>query len=183
MALLILGLFFWVFGHMAGRLIPGFRAVLGRAERPVTTVAIVLGVGLMVIGYRGWFGDFYWGRTPALAGINNLLMLGAVYCFAASGMKTALARCYRHPMLTGVAIWALAHLLVNGDTPSLVLFGGLGIWALAEMVVINRAEPDWVPPVPRKRGARMEGMAVIGTLVVYGLIAGVHGMLGYQVFG
>lgn len=183
MALLILGLLLWAFGHLARRLIPGFSETLKGAERPVTAVIVTLGVVLMVIGYRGWFGEFYWGRTPALAGINNLLMLAAVYCFAASGMKTAFARRYRHPMLTGVVIWAAAHLLVNGDTPSFVLFGGLGIWAVLEMVLINRAEPRWTPPVPRKSGPKMEGMAVLGTVVVYGAIAGVHGLLGYPVFG
>jgi uncharacterized membrane protein len=31
-----------------------------------------------------------------------------------------------------VVIWAVAHLLVNGDTPSFVLFGGIGLWALAD---------------------------------------------------
>lgn len=39
-------------------------------------------------------------------------------------------RLTRHPFLWGVAIWALAHLLVNGDAPSLVLFGALLVLAL-----------------------------------------------------
>lgn len=34
-------------------------------------------------------------------------------------------RITRHPFLWGVAIWGLAHLLANGDTPSLVLFGAM----------------------------------------------------------
>ncbi|HEY0214684.1 MAG TPA: NnrU family protein [Paenirhodobacter sp.] len=191
MAFLIFGLLLWAFGHMLlwafghmeGRLFPGISAVLARAERPVMLGVVTVGVVLMVIGYRDWFGAFYWGRTPALAGINNLLMLLAVYCFAAAGMKTALARRFRHPMLAGVLIWVVAHLLVNGDTPSFVLFGGMGIWALAEMMLLNLATPDWTPPVPRKRGVKMELMAVLGTVIVYGAIAGVHGMLGYPVFG
>jgi uncharacterized membrane protein len=39
----------------------------------------------------------------------------------ASGML----RITRHPFLWGVAIWAAGHLLVNGDTPSILLFGSL----------------------------------------------------------
>lgn len=182
MALLILGLLLWVFGHMAKRLVPGFSAAMGRSERPATTAIVIIGTVLMVLGYRAWFGDFYWGRTPAMAGINNLLMLVSVYLFAAAGMKTAVARRFRHPMLLGVVIWSIAHLLVNGDTPSLVLFGGLGIWALAEIALINRDQPKWVPPAA-KGGPRKEVMAVAGTVIVYGAIAGVHYALGYPTFG
>ena len=40
-------------------------------------------------------------------------------------------RLTRHPFLWGVAIWALAHLLANGDAPSLVLFGSMLALALS----------------------------------------------------
>lgn len=40
-------------------------------------------------------------------------------------------RITRHPFLWGVAFWAAAHLLVNGDAASLVLFGSLLLLALA----------------------------------------------------
>lgn len=180
MALLVIGLLLWSFAHLAKRIWPGFSRAMGPAERPAVTAAIVVGAALMVIGYRAWFGDFYWGRTPALTGINNLLMLGAVYLFAAAGMKTWVARHWRHPMLTGVLVWAGAHLLVNGDTPSFVLFGGLALWALAEIMLINRVK--WVPPAA-VGGPRKEVMAVVGTVVVYGAIAGVHYAFGYPTFG
>ena len=146
----------------------------------MVAAAIGLGVVLMIIGYRGAEGAFFWGRNPALVGINNLLMLASVYLFAAAGMKTAIARKLRHPMLWGVILWAIAHLLVNGDTPSFVLFGGIAAWASASMLLINRAGP-WVPPAAKP--AKFEAMAVAGTLLVYGAIAGVHYALGYPAFG
>lgn len=34
-------------------------------------------------------------------------------------------RITRHPFLWGVAVWAIGHLLVNGDAPSILLFGSL----------------------------------------------------------
>ena len=49
-------------------------------------------------------------------------------------------------MLTGVFIWAVAHLLVNGTTRALVLFGGLGIWALLEIVLINKRDGAYTKP-------------------------------------
>ncbi|RID92519.1 hypothetical protein D2N39_07715 [Gemmobacter lutimaris] len=180
MTLLALGLILWIAGHLFKRLAPDARAALGDRGRGLVTLALLAGVVLMVIGYRSTEGAFYWSRSPALVGINNLLMLISVYLFAAAGMKTAIARRLRHPMLTGVLLWSAAHLLVNGDTPSFLLFGGLGLWALAEIVVINRAGP-WVPPAAKP--AKFEAMAVVGTLIVYGAIAGLHYALGYPAFG
>jgi uncharacterized membrane protein len=44
--------------------------------------------------------------------------------------------------------WSVAHLVSNGDSRSLVLFGGLGGWALVEMIVINRRDGAWIKPEP-----------------------------------
>lgn len=43
----------------------------------------------------------------------------------------------RHPFLWGVALWALAHIPVNGDRASLILFGAMAILALAGMRAID----------------------------------------------
>jgi uncharacterized membrane protein len=45
---------------------------------------------------------------------------------AAQGML----RITRHPFLWGVALWALTHLMVNGDAASMILFGGMLLLAL-----------------------------------------------------
>lgn len=180
MTLLILGLALWVVPHLLKRVAPEMRAGWGERAKGPLSLAMVAGIVLMVIGYRAAEGAVFWGRSPAMVGINNLLMLGSVYLFAASGMKTALARKMRHPMLWATVLWALAHVLVNGDTPSFVLFGGIAVWALVSMALINRAGP-WVVPAPKP--AKFEAMALAGTLIVYGAIAGVHYALGYPTFG
>lgn len=181
MTLIILGLLFWAGAHLFKRVAPAKRAAMGNAGRGIVTAGILIGIVLMVIGYKQADGTIFWGRGAATAGINNLLMLIAVYMFAASGMKTALARRIRHPMLIAVKVWALAHLLVNGDTPSFVLFGGLMAWAVVEVIVINRSNRDWTPPAAAP--ARKEIIAIVASLVVFGVIAGVHTGLGYPVFG
>lgn len=180
MLLLALGLALWVVPHLLKRLAPDLRAQWGEHGKLPLTLAMVAGIVLMVLGYRSAEGSFYWGRSPAMVGINNLLMLVSIYLFAAAGMKTAVARKLRHPMLLGVVLWSVAHLLVNGDTPSFLLFGGMGLWALAQIALINRAE-SWVPPAAK--AAKFEAMALAGTLLVYGAIAGVHYALGYPAFG
>lgn len=46
-------------------------------------------------------------------------------------------RITRHPMMWGIALWAVAHLMANGDAASLVLFGGLLILALGGSLHID----------------------------------------------
>lgn len=181
MFILILGLFLWSAVHFWKRLAPDSRASMGDKGKIIVAVVAVLGIVLMVIGYRAAEGAVFWGRSPAMTGINNLLMIFAVYLYAASGAKTRITRTIRHPQLTAVKVWALAHLLVNGDVPSFVLFGGLLAWAVVEVILINRANRDWTPPpvVPMKK----EVTAVVATVVVFAIIALIHSWLGYNPFG
>ncbi len=179
--ILILGVALWWAAHLFKRVAPERRADMGDRGRGLVTVLVLLSVVLMVIGYRGAEGPFWWGRNAALVGINNLAMLFAIYLFAASGMKTAITRRIRHPQLIGFKTWAVAHLLVNGDLVSFVLFGGLLAWAVVEVILINRAQPDWTPPPTAPM--RKEIIAVVATVVVYGVVALIHTWLGYPVFG
>ena len=83
--------------------------------------------------------------------------------------------------LGGVKVWAFAHLLVNGDLASIVLFGGLMLWSVASMLLINRAEPDWQRPGPSS--AANEAKTLVLTAVIVGVIGYVHNWLGYWPFG
>ena len=181
MITLVLGLAIFAGVHFWKRFAPDSRARVGDRGKLVVALGSLLGIVLMVIGYRAAEGTVYWGRSPAMVGINNLLVLVAFYLFAASGKKTRVTRLIRHPQLTAVSLWAVAHLLVNGDTPSFVLFGGLLLWALAEMALINRAEGPrgayHAPPI------KSEWIAVAATLVVFAVVAGIHAALGYNPFG
>lgn len=181
MLILILGVVLWWVPHLWKRVAPDHRARFGDKGKGIVTGVLILSVVLMIWGYRVAEGPVWWGPTPALKGINNLLILLGIYLFAAAGMKTGITRRIRHPQLTGFALWAFAHLLVNGDLPSLVLFGGLLAWALVSMSLINRAAPDWTPPHPVP--VRKEAMAIAGTLIVFGVVGLIHTWLGYNPFG
>jgi hypothetical protein len=63
-------------------------------------------------------------------------------------------------MLTGVFIWAAAHLLVNGTPRALVLFGGLGAWALLEIVLINRRDGEYTKPDKPDFSEELKGMFI-----------------------
>ena len=179
MVLLLLGLILWIASHLMIRLAPDLRQRLG--GKAGTALMNLAALALMIFGYRSFEGTFYWGRDPMLTGINNLLVLIAVYFSAAHGMKTAVARHIRHPLLWGVVLWAVAHILVNGDTPSFLLFDGMLIWAFLQMAAISRAEGPWVRPAAKP--AKFEIFAVLGTVIVFGGASLVHKALGYPVFG
>ncbi|MBU2991776.1 NnrU family protein [Octadecabacter sp. 1_MG-2023] len=181
MTLIILGLALWAGVHFWKRVAPDHRAAFGEKGKGIVAIGSVIAIVLMVIGYRMADGAGFWGRSSAMTGINNILMLFAFYLFAASGKGTRITRIIRHPQLTAMVVWSIAHLLVNGDTTSFVLFGGLGIWAVAEMVVINRAQGPrgayHAPPI------KSEVIAAVATLVVFSIVAGIHLWLGYNPFG
>jgi len=180
--ILCLGVALWSGAHLFKRVAPDRRAALGEKFKGPVSLMLLASLVMMVIGYRGMDGAVFWGRHPATVGINNLLMLVSVYLFAASGMKTSMGQKMRHPMLIGVKTWALAHLLVNGDVPSFILFGGLLAWAVVEVILINK-QTVWEKPATVTVNARKEVMALVGTLVVYGVAVGIHYWLGYPTFG
>lgn len=181
MGLLILGVALWWGGHFFKRVAPGARANMGDKGKGVIALVLAASILLMIFGYRMADGAFFWGRHPATVGINNLLMIAALYFMSPGPRKGALFHKMRHPMLTGFLLWTFAHLLVNGDTPSFVLFGGLGLWAIAEMVVINRAEPDWTPHP--KGSIKKDAIFVAASVVLLVVIGFVHTWLGYPAFG
>jgi len=179
MTLLILGLLLWWGAHLFKRAAPDARANLGGRGKGYVALALGAALLLMVIGYRGAEFVPVYSPLPGMGHANNTLMLISVFLFGVGGTKGTLYPKMRHPMLWGTVIWALAHLLVNGDLASLVLFGGIGAWALVEMAVINRT--PWQRPAPG-RGIKGDAMNLVGTLVLFGVIAAIHIWLGHNPF-
>jgi uncharacterized membrane protein len=143
-------------------------------------LAILAGLVLIIVGYRrAPFEPVYdppsWGTH-----LNNLLMFLAVALMGAGQSKGRARALLRHPMLTGVLVWAFAHLLVNGDRASLILFGWMAVWALASMALINAREPAWVRPAPGPWTGDVRLLVIAA--VIYAVIATVHTLLGYWPF-
>ena len=179
MILLILGVLLWILAHAFGRIAPERRAVLGEKGKGPIALAILGSIVLMTVGYKLADGPYWWGRSVALTGINNLLVLAGFYFFAASGMKTRVARAVVHPQLIGFSLWAFGHLIVNGDLPSLILFGGLLGWALWEISVGPNPVRSDAPPPPWTKDL----MALAGGAVAFAVVALLHGWLGPWPFG
>ena len=180
MTLLILGLLLWMAAHLFKRLAPEARGAMGEKGKGPVALGILAGLVLMVVGFRMTQTADLYPLPSFFRNINNTLMVIAVILFGVGQSKSRLRGKMRHPMLTGVVVWGVAHLLVNSDAASLVLFGGMILWALAEMTLINRTEPA---PERYKDGS-LKGdirLVLIG-LVVFAVIAGIHTWLGYYPF-
>jgi len=179
MAFLILGLVLWTAGHFFKRLAPDMRAGMGNAGKGVAAAIILAGLVLMIIGYRGAEFINLWYPPTWTVHLNNLLMLIAVFVYGMSATRGRLRGKMRHPQLVAVKIWAVAHLLVNGDLASVILFGGMLVWAVVQVIVINRTE-EWVRPEPGK--ASKDILLVVITLVLFGVMTGIHSWLGVWPF-
>ncbi|MGE0384059.1 MAG: NnrU family protein [Gammaproteobacteria bacterium] len=108
-----------------------------------------------------------WGPANAFKPLTTLMVLVA-FLFAVVGLTTrnpaaiaaesklqdedairGVLRITRHPFLWGVAIWALAHLMVNGDVAAVIFFTGLLLLSLIGTVGIDNKRrlkhgDDWV---------------------------------------
>ena len=162
----------WVGAHFFKRVLPKQREALGNWGRPLVAVVIVVSIVLMIMGYRE-AEDVPIYALPIWAWyFNNLMMLVALFMMDVGKVKGMVRTKIRHPMLLGVVIWSVAHLLVNGDLAALVLFGGLGLWALLEMAVLTRTEGMW--DVPAKGPILNDGKVAVLAVVLYVVIAGIH---------
>src|SRR5574341_2398547 len=91
----------------------------------VNLVPIVLMPFALMLAVTGLIG----GNPTAIMGDRLLGREEGV-----SGIQTVT----RHPFLSGAALWALAHLLANGDLASILLFAGFAILSIGGMAAIDR---------------------------------------------
>lgn len=177
---LIFGLMLWSAAHSFKRTAPNVRARMGDSGKGVVAVWVLTSVVMMVIGYRSADVTPIWVLDDWVRSLNNLLMVVAVILMGVGNSQSRLRGKLRHPMLTGLLVWSFAHLLVNGDVPSLVLFGGLGLWGIVTIGLINRADPA---PEPFTDGtAQGDIKLLVISAVVFAVIVGIHTWLGYWPF-
>ena len=151
MTILITGVVLWAVIHLMPSAARSIRdslvAKIGETPyRGVFALAALGALALIVVGWRSTPEEYLyvlpqWSRTAGL-----ILMVVAFVLIGAAQYPSGIKRFIRHPMLTGVVVWSISHLLTNGTTRALILFGGLGLWALIEMPLINAREGAYTRP-------------------------------------
>ena len=107
---------------------------LGEAAwKGIYSLISVAGFVLLVWGYGMARQDpvVLWVPPVATRHIASLLTLVAFVLLAAAYVpRNALKQRLKHPMVLSVKVWALAHLLSNGNLADVVLFGSFLVWAV-----------------------------------------------------
>lgn len=173
MLVLILGLALFLGVHCVSIVAPAWRngraAAMGEGPwKGAYSLVSAIGLVLIVWGYaRAWpVAPVLYEPPIWLKHITALLMLFAIVALAISQVPAGrLKPVLKHPMLLAVKIWALAHLLANGDLASILLFGSFLVWAVLDRISVKRR----AVPVPLPGPVRNDVIAVGAGLAVYAL--------------
>ena len=138
MTLLITGLLLFLGVHSVRVVADGFRAAqiarLGEnGWKGLYALASIAGFALIVWGYGLarqqpvvlWATPFWLRHVAALLTLVSFVFIAAAYV-PGNGIKARL----HHPMVLGVKVWALAHLLANNTLADLLLFGSFLLWSV-----------------------------------------------------
>src|SRR6266404_3500230 len=150
-------------------------------------LASVAGLALIVWGFAHYRATGMWEVwTPPTVRkhIAAALMLPAVILVVAAYLRGRIYTTVKHPMLTGIKLWAAAHLLANGDLGSIILFGSFLGWAVYDRISLKHRADAGGPPIP-VGGPTNDLIAVAVGIVAYlALGFAFHpAVIGVPVFG
>lgn len=177
MAILILGLVIFLGVHSVRIFADEWRTTqysrLGEARwKGAYSLVSLLGLGLIIWGYglARHHPVVVWYPPVAMRHLASLLTLGAFVLLAATyAPANHIRSALHHPMLLGVKLWAVAHLLANGMLADIILFGAFLIWAVFCFRTSRQRD--------RATGARYAAGTARGTV-----IAVIAGVLAWVIF-
>lgn len=152
MAILILASLIWLGLHI-GVAGTGLRGVIAgrigdQGFRGLFSLGSVAAIAFLVIAFNHAPRELLWVAPQWLRWILVALMLPAVYLLLASlatislkpedagtrrGSARGVLRVTRHPMMWSFALWAVVHILGNGELAAMLFFGTFLLTALAGM--------------------------------------------------
>jgi len=178
MTLLVLGLLLFLGTHSIRIFADGWRtaqiARLGAGPwKGLYALASLAGFVLIVYGFglaRAapvvlWTPPVWTRHVTAL-----LMMIAFILLTAAYVRGNHLNAAIGHPMLAATKIWALAHLLANGNVAHVVLFGAFLAWSIVAFASSRRRDRAAGTKYPAP-GAGRDLLTVVIGLVAWGLFA------------
>jgi uncharacterized membrane protein len=177
MVLLTLGVLLFAFVHFIPSLAPSLKT--GALQRlgeggykGIFSLLLLASFALIIVGWRSVEPSMIYQPPFGLHKIALGLLAIAFLLMAVSTRNSRLRLFVRHPQLTGVALWGISHLLLNGDNRSIVLFGGMLLWAVIEIIAISKREGVWIKAEPPSWGA--EAVTAIIAAITVAVVVYIH---------
>jgi uncharacterized membrane protein len=172
MVLMLLGLVLFLGIHSVRMVAPQFRldriAAMGEGGwKGVYSLASLAGIALIVLGWRSWDAPpVLYVTSFGMVHVAMLLTALAFVSFMVGNLPSGrLKPILKHPQLLAVKLWATAHLLVNGDLASIILFGSFLGWAVWNRIAVKRRGGALPQPGP----VMYDAVAVVVGLAVWAL--------------
>ena len=171
-----LGLFF---GVHAIPMFPSFKASLqsrfgAMRFKGIYSLIALTGFALILLGMsRAEFRPVF---TPPAGSVllANLAMPVSFCLLVAAYVPNNFRRVIRNPMLSGVLVWAVAHLLANGDLASILLFGLFGIFAVVDIISVNRRS---AAETPARQPLFKDGLVIVIGFAAFWVVRYFHAAL------
>ncbi len=192
MTLLILGLLIFLGVHSVRIFAEGSRtAVRARmgenGYKGLYSLASVLGLALIVWGYGAarqqpvllWLPPLWTRHVAALLTVPAFVLLVAAYV-PGNSIKSRL----HHPMILGVKVWALAHLLANGNLADVLLFGSFTAWAVLSFRAARQRDRVGGVTYPAGRAGPTVVTVIVGLVAWAAFAVWLHApLIGVRPFG
>ena len=128
------------------------------------SILSLAGLLLIVFGYGqirfdGTINPAIWTPPTWTRHIAFTLMLPAMILLVAAYVPSRIRTAVKHPLLAAIKIWALAHLIANGDLASMLLFGSFLAYGVYDRISVKTRD------APGPLGART-GSAINDVIVV-----------------
>lgn len=149
------------------------------------SIGVVISLLLIVQGKAGAPFIQLWVPPFNLRSLTHLIMLSATMLFIAGSLPHSFTReLVVHPMLIGVILWGVAHLISNGDLASVLLFGLLPLWAVVKIVSLerirhraNEAAGEPLAPPALRPALQWDAAAIVLGVIAYTMFLVFHGQL------
>jgi uncharacterized membrane protein len=144
------------------------------------------GFVVIVVGFHNYRADGWiqlWTPPVGMRHLTVALMWFAFVALASMGKRPSRIRGWlRHPMLVAIKIWALAHLLANGDAGGMLLFASFLAWAVYDRIAVKRRGDLGAGRVAAF--TRTDLVAVVAGTLAYVVMMALHPyLIGVAVFG
>ena len=146
----------------------------GVKYKAVFSLLSLIGFVLLIYGYGLARADPNWNESLWVAPewtrhlIIAVMPFSMILIVAADAPAGYIKKYTKHPMVNGLKLWATAHLIYNGDWPSIALFGGFLLMGSVSRTMSKLRKDDGV----RHKPVTIKGdiISVVVGLVLYFMI-------------